>query len=144
MLPGLIPLNAVNSGGVHAKFLSDLGHRFPTSSQLALNFQHLRLSQHRHTTLSLAAGLTSLTLRLRLSANNLLASGQSDGLLGISQIQLNVLARIKGKTSIVERLDDLIELGFRKDVHVHWMERVQCSRQERVCVNPVNPQAHQQ
>jgi hypothetical protein len=46
-----------------------------------------------------------------------------------------VLARIKSKTSVVKRLDDLIELGFRKDVHVHRLERVQCSRQERVCVN---------
>ena len=37
MLPGLTPLNAVDGGGVHAKFLSDLAHRLTTSCQLALD-----------------------------------------------------------------------------------------------------------
>lgn len=139
MLPSLVPLDAVDGGQVDTKLLGNLGHGLIPSSQLAPNLQHLGLRQHRHPTLSLAARPTRLTLRLGLlygcCTYNFLASGQGDGLLGLGQIKFNVLARIKSKTSIVERFDDLSELRFRKDVHVHRLERVQCSREEVGAVN---------
>ncbi len=137
MLPGLTGLDAVDRGGVHAKLLGDLAHRFAPSCQLALDLQHLGLRQHRHSTPSLAAGLMSLTLRLAYGfcTYSFFGGRQSNGLLGVSQINLHVLARIKRETSQLKCVNDLIELAFRKDVHVQWMERVQCSRQERVSVN---------
>ena len=137
MLPRFPPLNTVHCGGVYTKLLGDFANGLSASSQLALDLQHLGLRQHCHATLTLTAGLASLTLRLAYGfcPYNFFANGQGDGLLGISQINLDVLARINNKTGSIQSFDDFVELGFRKDVHVHWMERVQCSREEWVCVN---------
>ena len=120
MLPGLVPLDAVDRGAMHAKIPSDLGHRLTASRQLALNLQHLFLRQRRPT---LAAGFTGLTLRLRClyrrCTDNFFAGGQRDGLLGLGQIQLDALGRKQYNLRLLQRVCDLLELLSRKDVHVH-------------------------
>jgi len=113
---------------MHAKIPNDLGHRLTTSRQLALDLQHFLLRQRRPT---LAAGLTSLTLRLRCLYGrcpyDFFAGGQRNGLLGLGQIQFNVLGRKQRNLRLLQGVCDLLELLSRKDVHAHEEERVKCS-----------------